>query len=210
MALADSYSQLQTDVANWLDRSDLTSRIPDFITLAETRIGRRLRVRGVEARDTSITTASGTEYYTLPTDFLSARNVQLNTNPVRRLKYFTPEQLDYEYPSTSVGATKAFTIIGEQIQLKPVPNSANTLEIAYFKKLAALSDSNTTNWLTSNAPDLLLYGALIEAEAYLVDDPRIGIWKSAFDEAMKEFNDRDDMGRHSGSVPTMNNDTGNP
>lgn len=194
-----TYSELKTAVENWLDRTDLTSRIPEFITLAEARIGRRLRSRGVEDRSTTAM-VSGQEYYSLPTDFLEARNVQINTNPVNVLKYRSPQQMDREYPSTSTGVPKVFTIIGEEIQLKPIPNSTDTLEIAYFKRLAALSDSNTTNWLTTNAPDLLLYGSLIEAEAYLVDDPRIAIWKAAFDESITEWNYQDDKGRHSGSV----------
>ncbi len=194
-----TYSELKTAVENWLDRTDLTSRIPEFITLAEARIGRRLRSRGVEDRSTTAM-VSGQEYYSLPTDFLEARNVQINTNPVNVLKYRSPQQMDREYPSTSTGVPKVFTIIGEEIQLKPIPNSTDTLEIAYFKRLSALSDSNTTNWLTTNAPDLLLYGSLIEAEAYLVDDPRIAIWKAAFDESIIEWNRQDDKGRHSGSV----------
>lgn len=204
-----NYSELQTAVADWLDRSDLTSKITDFITLAEVRIARRLRVRAVEARDTSITT-DGSEYYTLPTDFLEARNIQLNTNPVTVLVYKTPEQLDVEFPSTSAGPTSAYTIIGTQIQLKPVQGGAYTLEIAYFKKLPALSDTNTTNWIMTNAPDLLLYGSLIEAEAYLVNDPRIAIWKGAFDESMEEWNKQEEKGRFSGSHLEVRTGGGTP
>ena len=194
-----TYAELKTAVSNWLDRSDLTDRIPEFITLAEARIGRRLRVRGVEERATTPLVGSQ-EYYALPSDFLEARNVQINTNPVNVLTYRTPQQLDKEYPYSTTGTPACFSIIGSEIQLKPVPGSTDTMEISYFKKLAALSDSNTTNWTMTNAPDLLLYGALIEAEAYLVNDPRIQIWKGAFDESMKEWNTQDKKGRHSGSM----------
>ena len=193
-----TYSELQTAVNNWLDRTDLTNRVPEFIRLAEARIGRRLRVRGVEDRATTPLVAAQ-EYYSLPTDFLEARNVQINTNPVNVLTYRTPEQLDKEFPSTSSGTPCAFTIIGEEIQLKPIPGSTDTMEISYFKRLAALSGSNTTNWIITNAPDLLLYGSLIEAEAFLVNDPRIQIWKGAFDEAMQEWNLQENKGRFSGS-----------
>jgi hypothetical protein len=194
----DSYSTLQTAVTNWLDRSDLTDRVPEFITLGEARIARRLRVRGVETRDTSIT-LTGSEYYTLPTDFLEARRIKVNSSPVRVLKYLTPTQLSTKFPSGTTGSAGYYTIIGEEIQIKPVQSGSSVLEITYFKRLPALSDSNTTNWLTANAPDLLLYGSLIEAEAYLVDDPRIPIWKGAFDESMAEWNKQEDKGRFSGS-----------
>ena len=195
-----TYSELQTAVANWLNRDTLTSRIPEFITLAEARIARKLRVTGMEARDTSITTVAGTEYYTLPSDYLEMRNIQLNTNPRQRLKYRTPEQLDTEYPTTTTGVPTIYTIIGTELQLRPIPAAANTLEIAYYKKLAALSSSNTTNWFTANAPDLLLYGALIEAEPFLYNDARIAIWKGLFDQSIAEWNLQADRARHSGSA----------
>jgi hypothetical protein len=193
-----TYAELQTAVASWLDRSDLTTNIPDFITLAEARIARRLRVRGVEERSTT-PLVSGQQYYALPSDFLQARNVQINTNPLNVLTYRTPEELDKEYPSDTSGTPAAFTIIGEEIQLKPIPSSGDTMEIAYFKRLPALSDSNTTNWLTANAPDLLLYGSLIEAEAFLVNDPRIELWRGAFNEAIDAWDAQEYKGRYSGS-----------
>ena len=204
-----TYAELQTAVDNWLDRTDLSGRVTEFIALAEARIGRRLRVRGVEARDTSVTT-DGSEYYSLPSDFLEARNVQINSNPIKVLTYRTPEQLDAEYPGSEASIALHYTIIGTQIQLKPIQGAAQTLEIAYYKKLAALSDSNTTNWILTNAPDLLLYGSLMEAEAYLINDPRIQIWKGGFDEAMTEWNKQEDKGRFSGSHLEIRTATGNP
>lgn len=193
----NSYFTLQTAVKNWLDRDDLSGRITEFISLAEARIARRLRVRGVEERSTT-PLVSGQEYYSLPTDFLTARSVKINSSPVRVLQYKTPTQLSEIYPNSTIGDPCHYTIIGEEIQLKPSPNSTDTLEVAYFTRLPSLSDTNTTNWLTSNAPDLLLYGSLIEAEAYLVNDPRIAIWKGAFDESIDEWNKQEERARFSG------------
>ena len=204
-----NYSELKTAVENWLDRADLTDRVPEFIALGEARIGRRLRVRGVEERSTTPMVA-GQEYYSLPSDFLEARSVHINSNPIKVLQYRTPEQIDKEYSYSSPGGPQVFTIIGAEIQLKPAPDTTTNFEIAYFKKLTALSDSNTTNWLMTNAPDLLLYGALIEAEAYLVDDPRIPVLKAAFDEAMTEWNTQEQKGRYSGSHLAIRTATGNP
>lgn len=196
MSIAN-YSELQTAVSNWLDREDLSSMIPDFISLAEARIARSLRSRGVEERATTVLVA-GQEYYSLPTDFLEARRVKINSNPIRVLDYKTPTQITDMFPDSSGGVSRYYTIIGEEIQLKPSPNSTDTLEIAYFTKLPPLSDSNLTNWLTANAPDLLLYGSLIEAEAYLVNDPRIAIWRGAFEESINEWNLQDERARFSG------------
>ena len=197
-----TYSELQTAIENWLDRSDISDRIPEFITLAEARIRRKLRVRGIEDRATT-PLVSGQQYYSLPTDFLEARNVQISTTPIVHLKYRTPQQMDYEYPYDTTGTPEVFTIIGDEIQVKPVPGVTANLEIAYFAKLDPLSGSNTTNWLTANAPDLLLYGSLIEAESFLVNDPRVPMWKSLYDEAMAEWNIESKHGRYSGSHMEM-------
>lgn len=195
----DSYFTLQTAVENWLDRDDLSGRITEFISLAEARIARRLRVRGVEERSTT-TLVAGQEYYSLPSDFLEARRVKVNSNPVSILTYLTTAQIDEMYQTSTTGKPVNYTIIGQEIQLKPSPSSTDTLEVSYFTKLPALSDSNTTNWLTANAPDLLLYGSLVEAEAYLINDPRIPVWKSGFDEAMIEWNKQEDEARFSGDA----------
>ena len=129
-----NYTELKTAVENWLDRSDLTDRVPEFIALAEVRINRALRVRGIEERSyTSL--VSGQAYYSLPSDFIEQRNVQINTNPVNVLTYRTPQQLDQEYPSDTTGTPVCFTIIGEEIQLKPIPASTDQLEISYYKRL---------------------------------------------------------------------------
>jgi hypothetical protein len=204
-----NYSELKTAVENWLDRSDLTDRIPEFIELAEYRIRRLLKSRGIEGRAYT-PLVSGQEYYQLPSDYVSCRNIQINSNPITKLEYRTPEQIDSEYPTSYTGTPAVFTIIGEEIQIKPIPNMTNNLEISYYKEVTALSDSNTTNWTITNAPELLLFGALIEAEAYLINDPRIPIWKSSFDEAMSFLNGRENQGRYSGSNLQIRTSTGNP
>ena len=100
--------------------------------------------------------------------------------------------MDKEYPYSTTGTPAVYTIIGDEIQLKPVPSSTNNLQISYFAKLDNLSGTNTTNWLTANAPDLLLYGGLMEAELYLVNDERYQHWKVLFEQALFEFV-RDDL-----------------
>lgn len=92
MALTN-YSELKTAISNWLDRTDLDDRIPEFIALAETRHRRDFKIRRMETRVTASTIAD-TEYYTLPDNFVAMRNIQLNTDPKTALEYLTPEQMD--------------------------------------------------------------------------------------------------------------------
>ena len=122
MAISN-YSELKAAIADWLNRSDLTDSIPDFIALAETRHKRDFKIRRMETRVTASTIADS-EFYTLPDNYVAMRNIQLNTDPKTPLEYLTPEQMDRIYAGSATGKPKAFSIIGNNIQLRPIPDSA--------------------------------------------------------------------------------------
>ena len=201
MALSN-YTELKDAIADWLDRSDLTDRIPDFIALAEARLNRELRIRPMEVRST-MTTTVGQRYFNLPGGYLQMRNFQINTNPITPLEYITPEMLDRLYGSNTTGKPRAYSLIGDEIQLAPIPDSTYTIEMAFYEKFTPLGDGTsgtvTSNWLTKNAPDVLLYGALIEAEPFIKNDERIQLWLTAYKEAIDKIQKADDRDRHSGS-----------
>ena len=207
MALS-TFTELKDAIADWLDRSDLTARIPDFITLAEARLNRDLRIRPMEVRSTMETT-SGQQYFNLPGGYIQMRNIQLNTNPTAPLEYITPEMLDRLYGSSTTGKPRAYSLIGDEIQLAPIPDSDYTVEMAFYEKFTPLGDGTsgtvTTNWLTTNAPDVLLYGALLEAEPFIKNDERIGLWLNAYNGAVKKIQDADARDRHSGSAMRIRN-----
>ena len=207
MALG-TFTELKDAVADWLDRSDLTARIPDFITLAEARLNRDLRIRPMEVRS-SMETTSGQRYFNLPGGYLQMRNMQMNTNPITPLEFITPEMLDRLYGSDTTGKPRAYSLIGDEIQLAPIPDSDYTVEMAFYEKFTALGDGTsgtvTTNWLTTNAPDVLLYGSLLEAEPFIKNDERIGLWLNAYNGAVKKIQDADARDRHSGSAMRVRN-----
>ena len=202
-----NYSELKSAIADWLDRTDLTDSIPDFITLAETRHRRDFKIRRMETRVTANTVAD-TEYYTLPDNFVAMRNIQLNTDPKTALEYLTPEQMDRIYAGSNKGKPKAYSIIGNNIQLRPLPDSAYEIEMLYYKYFTPLSDSNTTNDMLTYHPDAYLYGALVEAEPYLQNDKRIQTWASFYERAKKDIIDSNERDRHSGVAPTTRIDYG--
>jgi len=207
MALS-TFTELKEAVADWLDRSDLTARIPDFIALAEARINRELRIRPMEVRSTMYTTADQ-QYFQLPGGYIQMRNIQLNTNPTTPLEYITPEMLDRLYGSTTTGKPRAYTLIGDEIQLAPIPDSAYQVEMAFYEKFTALGDGTsgtvTSNWLTTNAPDVLLYGALMEAEPFIKNDERIPVWLNGYSNAINKLQQQDQRDRHSGSAMRVRN-----
>ena len=207
MALS-TFTELKDAVADWLDRSDLTARIPDFITLAEARISRDLRIRPMEVRSIMYT-SSGQKYFNLPGGYLQMRNIQLNTNPTQPLEYITPEMLDRLYGSNTTGKPRAYTLIGDEIQLSPIPDAAYELEMAFYEKFTSLGDGTsgtvTTNYLTKNAPDVLLYGALMEAEPFIKNDERLAVWLNGYSNAVDKLQKADQKDRHSGSAMRIRN-----
>ena len=206
MAISN-YSELKSAIADWLDRTDLTDSIPDFITLAETRHRRDSKIRRMETRVTANTIVDS-EYYTLPDNFVAMRNIQLNTNPKTSLEYLTPEQMDRIHAGSTKGKPKAYSIIGNNIQLRPLPDSVYQIEMLYFKYFTPLSDSNTTNDMLTYHPDAYLYGALVEAEPYLQNDKRIQVWAGYYERAKKDIIDSNERDRHSGVTPTTRIDYG--
>jgi hypothetical protein len=207
MALS-TYTELKTAIADWLDRGDLTANIPDFITLAEARVNRELRIRPQEVRSTMTTTA-GNRYHALPGGYLSMRNIQINNDPTVPLEFISLEMLDRLYGSNTSGVPSAYSIVGDEFQLAPIPDSAYEVEVAYYKKFDSLGDGTggtvTSNWLTANAPDVLLYAALLEAEPFLKNDERLQVWLGAYKNAVESLQKADSADRHSGSTMRVRN-----
>ncbi len=185
MAIA-TYTDLQTSIANFLARSDLTAQIPDFIALAEASMSRELETRSQEKRVTA-NTVSGNEYLALPTDLREVREIKLNTAPLTVLRYYSPVALDEQYASEGGGKPKGYSIVGDEMKLRPVPDAAYEVEIIYIGSIEALSPTNLTNTILSRSPDAYLYGALAEAYAYLLDETRASQYMARFDKALAQI-----------------------
>ena len=193
-----NYSELKSAIADWLLRDDLTSVIPTFISLAEAQFNREIRDYRMVKRSTA---QVDTEYFVPPADWLENIRFQLNTTPATVLDFVSPDQMSEEEARRgSVGKPIYFTMIGSDFQIMPIPDIAYDAELVYYSKIAALSDSNTTNWLLTNSPDIYLYGALMQAAPYLNDDQRIQVWGGLYRqgiEAMRIQSDRAKIGASS-------------
>jgi hypothetical protein len=201
MALA-TYSDLQTSIANYLARSDLTTQISDFIRLAEIRLRRDLRIRQM-LKLSSTSMIGGDATVGLPTDFLEMRNLYLSTNPEQPLNYFSPSSFTRNTRAQESGRPIDYTILASEMQFAPIPDTTYTVYMLYYASPAFLSDSNTSNVFMANCPDLLLYGALVEAEPYLMNDNRIAVWAGLFQRSLDSLTTSDDRGEHSGSPVAM-------
>ena len=198
MALT-TYAELKTSIGDWLNRSDLTTAIPDFISLAEAQIERTLRTRQMIVRANA---SFNLQYGAVPADFLETKSLKLtSTNPETPLSFLSIDALDNEMTKfTASGRPKFFGIVGGQFRLVPTPDSNYTTELTYYAKLAKLSNANTNNWLLSSSPDIYLYGSLLQAAPYLQDDARIQTWATLYERALNDSQTADDRGASSGGA----------
>jgi hypothetical protein len=189
------YASLQAAVTEYLARDQdttLIARIPTFIQLAEAKFNRQLFVRQMEQRSTALvdTASSEPEFISLPADFQSMRRVRLSSVTGKPcLEFKSGVQLDeYRFGTSDVaGQPRYFTVFGGEIELAPTPDAAYTIEMVYRRGIPPLA-SDSTNWLLALAPDLYVYGALLESAPYIKEDGRIQTWSLGFTTALNDLN----------------------
>ena len=179
-----TYDELKTAVANWLHRSDLTSRIPEFISLGESHLNRNLRVREMEYEST-LTLSTVNPYVSLPTGFLEAISivddqgeslVPLSSDILAREAYWANSERPQYYR------------IGSRIDFERIPNSAYAFKMRHYKRLDL--DTDLTNDVLTQHPDLYLYSALLTAEPFIMNDARLPTWAAMLERAMNDANYR--------------------
>jgi len=189
MAISN-YAELNAAVADTLNRTDLESAIPNFIALCETQTERQLRVRQMLG---SMLITIDSEFEALPTDFLETRSIVLNTQPVRLLGFRTIDSMaEYKAAFTAPSKPSEYCVIGEQFQFLPVPDTTYSATLTYYKTIPRLSDALASNWLLHKAPDVYLYGALINSAPYLKEDNRIQTWATYYQGAIDALGIEDD------------------
>ena len=184
----DTYANLQTEIAQHLDRDDLTDHIPTFITLAEETHRRPtdeggLRIRQMITREAITVDA---RQVSLPDGFLNLQTLRLLTTPATELKYIDYHELNRVRQETT-GKPRYFTI-GNEFEFDYAPDSSYSGEIVYFKEETALSDSNESNNILAQVPGAYLYGALVASAPFLMDDPRIVVWQTLYRAAAQGAN----------------------
>lgn len=179
-----TYAELQTAIGNWLDRNDLSTRIPEFIAIAEADIFDDVRIRQMQTR-ADITIDS--EYENLPTGFQEVVRFHIDASPIHLMEYKSPEQLN-AWVSSTAEKPDFYTIIGTEFQFNATPGATYTGKLVYYKNPGALTDSNTSNVVLASYPNIYLYGSLVAAEPYLGNDERVTIWKTMYRGAVEKAN----------------------
>lgn len=208
-----TYNTLQDAVGTKLDRSAYQSgganaaNTEEWVGLAEARMNRIIRERQMSTR----TQASvSSEYSALPDNFggiVSARYTDTTNQPLRF------------YPSTALEMRslkgsrrpKYFTIEADQFRWVPVPDEAYTIELIYYLRIPALTDSATTNWMLTDHPDAYLYGTLFHGMIELeYPENKVAGIDALFTRVMDEINQIDQFNKYPPGLLRMNKEFAGP
>ncbi len=173
-----NYSELVTACENWINRSDLTTQVPDFIRLAEMRIVGDLKIQHLM---TSETITADNTIEAIATNYRGTVACYLNINPKMTLDYLPPDQFHLVYASSETGKPTAYTVMGNNLHLGPSPDSSYSLEHWYYASPDIATD--TTNSLLTNYPNLYLFATVIEALDY-TQDPLLARYEDKYARAL--------------------------
>ena len=185
MALT-SYSELKVALGEHLNRTDMGTVAPDLIALAEAKFNRDHRLRNIA----QATIAPAADDYQLPANFRELISLYHDSDTyIGPIIIVSPNLLAQHKRrrGPSSGAPTHAAIIGTDTKLlrfSPVPLQSYSMKMVYNGGVNVLSATNPSNWLLTIAPDIYLYGALVEAEAYLQEDSRVQLWKALLEEAL--------------------------
>lgn len=195
MATITNYTTLQSTIADYLNRADLTAQIPTFIQLAEADFNTRIRTREMIVRAEA---QSSNEFVQLPADWLEAINLHI-IDGAQPLRFVTLDEADYINKQQIFTNVAAYSLMNGAIELIPAPGADIDIEMIYYGKITPLSAEVSTNWLLTKAPDVYLYGSLMHAQPFLMDDQRMPIFASLYNSRIEALNEESMKSTHSGS-----------
>lgn len=203
MATGMTYATLKQDVQRYLERGSslaadpiVFEQIPRLINLAERRIARELKIQGfINVVTTTLSVGNGiiakpdrwrdTVSMFIGTGATNNNRQALYTRSYDYLRAYWPDggetgqpifYADYDY---------------NHWLLAPTPDAEYPIEILYYELPPLLDEEHQTNWLTENAPEILLYATLLEATPFLKNDERIPVWQNMYDRSAGMLNGED-------------------
>jgi len=202
MALTN-YTGLKASIADFLNRDDLTSVIPDFVALAEAQINRDVRHWRMEARSNGQQSAAD-EYMQIPADWVETIRLHLTGTGTSVVNLVSRDSMadKREAQENATGTPRMYTHANGQFQLYPTPSNDTDFELLYYQKIPSLI-TNTDNWLLLEAPDVYLYGALLHSAPYLAEDARVAVWAQLYSAAIQRLNQTSEDAMFSGSGLTL-------
>lgn len=203
MATTMTFTTLQEDVRRYLERGSsyasdpvVYDQIPRLINLAERRIARELKIQGFVNVVTG-TLQTGVSVYAKPDRWRDTVSINIGTgvnNNTRKVLFTRAYEylLNYWPDRTATDRPLFYADYDYEHWLyAPTPDADYPFEILYYELPPLLDDVVQSNWLTEYAPQLLLYGTLLEATPFLKNDERIPVWQSMYDRSAAMLNGED-------------------
>lgn len=192
----DTYDELKSSIARWMNRTDLGTDIPGFVVNAEARIATDLRVRKMLVSLTLNAPAGAGA--PLPAGWLEFKSLAINGCP---LSYMPQEMLALR-GSYQAGTPEVYTIVGSDVLLNPLPDVAYSVDTVYYKRIDPLFQSST-NWLLTEHPNVYLYAALVEGALFLKKPDEAATWAQLYGGLIESLRSEDARATSSGSTLRM-------
>jgi hypothetical protein len=205
MAL-DNFSNLKASIKARSKRNDISNdQLEEYIAQTESEFytipNSPLRVRAMEARSTA-TVSITSRFLALPDLFLQMRRLKINEpytgSPDHDIKYYAPEQM----PICNIPWLPSFFTVTTQLEFDSVPDLAYTVEMQYIKKITALDDTNTTNSILTDYPNIYVFGGLWALFQDAMEPDVAEYFYGKFVSAVQGANNADQAGRY-GPAPVI-------
>ena len=189
-----NYSELLTNVRNYTEvESEILSDsvINTFLVIVENKVQRELDLDAFRKFQFSSFTI-GSPFITVPPDFAFERGVQIKdqiTNDRTWLDQRDTTFIDeYNVDRSDTGKPKYYANWDDNtLIVAPTPDAAYEIELWYNKTPDRLSSTNTTTWLSTNAPEVLIYGTVVEAFSYLKNPPYVQLYEQKYAQAVQNL-----------------------
>lgn len=191
-----SYASLQTDIAAWMNRTDLTAQIPSFIAIAESRF--QLDVRAWQMlTPVTLTVLANAPSVAVPADWLEWDRLYVNG---RALDYTTPNAMQERIKAGSTADMRLFTTVGGNLIVGGPAPAAVTVQASYYARIPALATAaGSTNWLLDTYPAVYLYGGLVGGFNYAGDEQDAQKYEGAYASLVGDINSNARKAMTSGS-----------
>jgi hypothetical protein len=195
-----TYNSLVNQLLDYLNRTDAdtTAEVPNFIYQAEQRICRESKNIGLEVYVTGTFTVN-VNVMAKPGRW--RRNITFNfgngigNNTANQIVLRSYEFVRNYWPdATQLGPPKFYCDYGyDHFLMAPTPDQNYPFELGYLELPEPLSVNVQTNFLTNNAPDVLLYASLLEATPFLKNTDLIPTWERMYERGLASLNSQDDQ-----------------
>jgi hypothetical protein len=204
VSVITNYSTLQTAVQDYMARADLSTFVPNYIQNWEERFFRD-PMNWAAWMETALNVTISSQVAALPADYLELVTAYIDGSPSTSLQRVPLKQMSLHFPRNApVGYPVWIARSGANFIFGPVPDGAYTVKGVYYAKPTVIrSDGDGVNWLVTNAPDLMLYGALLEAEPFMRNDERFELWRALYTEALSAYRRQHKSENASGSPPQV-------